>query len=93
MKVFVERNTYDERFPETSRLKRIYKESEEGVRQMCEIIERNRREAAEEAAKEATFKQKIKSAKDLIKSGIVTFESIKSTGLYTAEELAAIQAN
>ena len=53
MKVFSEDAVYDDRFPNASERKRIFKTTEEGVRQMCEIIERNRREAAAEAAAKA----------------------------------------
>lgn len=45
MKVFVDNNYYDDKFPATSERKRIFKTTEEGVNEMCEIIERNRAEA------------------------------------------------
>lgn len=50
MKVFTEDNTYnDVKFPITSEIKRRFKTNEEGVSEMCEVIERNRAEAAIEA--------------------------------------------
>lgn len=50
MKVFTEDNTYnDVKFPITSEIKRRFKTTEEGVSEMCEVIERNRAEAAIEA--------------------------------------------
>ena len=51
MKVFTEDNTYnDVKFPITSEIKRRFKTTEEGVSEMCEVIERNRAEAAASAA-------------------------------------------
>ena len=45
MNVFVKDKVYDDvKFPVTSACKRRYKTTEEGVREMCEIIERNRAE-------------------------------------------------
>ena len=35
-------------------------------------------------------KDVLKSVKDLIKEGVVTFEKIKNSGLYTEAELSAI---
>ena len=51
---------------------------------MCEIIERNRKEAASE--------EKIKSARDFIKDGLITLANIKASGRYTEQEIAAIAA-
>lgn len=49
MKVFTESDTYDDiRFPATSSRKRRFKMTEEGVSEMCEVIERNRMEAKAE---------------------------------------------
>ena len=44
MKVFVEDAYYDDKFPAISERKRIFKTTEEGVNEMCEVIERNRAE-------------------------------------------------
>lgn len=52
MKVFVDNNYYDDKFPATSERKRIFKTTEEGVNEMCEIIERNRAEARAEGRAE-----------------------------------------
>ena len=67
---------------------------------MCEIIERNRREAAAEALAQGRaegeakgrLEEKIQSARDFIKDGIVTLEKIKASGRYTEQEIAAIAA-
>ncbi len=100
MKVFSQDTVYDDKFPKASDRKRIFKTTEEGVRQMCEIIERNRREAAEKARAEALAEgeakgraeEKIRSAKAFIKDGIATLEAIRTSGRYTEQELAAIAA-
>ena len=52
MKVFTEDNTYDDiKFPFTSSIKRKFKTTEEGVSEMCEVIEKNRTEAEEKLSK------------------------------------------
>ena len=46
MDIFTDDNAYDDnRFPATSSRKRRFKTTEEGVSEMCEVIERNRAEA------------------------------------------------
>ena len=63
MKVFTEDNIYnDVKFPITSEIKRRFKTAEEGVSEMCEVIERNRVEAAEKATEKA-----IKNLMDTLK--------------------------
>ena len=52
MKIFVEDSYYDDEFPATSERKRIFKTTEEGVNEMCEVIERNRSEARAEGRTE-----------------------------------------
>ena len=97
MKVLSENDIYDDKFPKLSSRKKIFKTTEEGVSQMCDIIEKNRKEAAEEAAKEAAIKAKaeerINSVRTLIKAGLTNLIDVKKSGLYTPQELAAIEAN
>lgn len=65
MKVFKEDDAYnDSKFPVTSSSKRRFKTTEEGVKEMCEIIERNRAEAATEAA----TRTKVEGIKNLMDS-------------------------
>lgn len=53
MNVFNTDTAYDdEKFPVTSAYKRRYKTTEEGVREMCEVIERNRAEGRAEGRAE-----------------------------------------
>ena len=49
MKIFTVDNEYDdERFPATSKIKRRFKETDEGVNKMCEIIEKYKNEGRAE---------------------------------------------
>ena len=67
MKVFTKSDTYNySKFPVTSSIKRRFKTTEEGVKEMCEIIERNRAEAAMERL--------IKSMVSLINKNRITIE-------------------
>ena len=87
MKVFVEDNAYNDKFPITSASKRRYKETEGGQEIMCEIMEKIRAEGVEEGKKEAA----IKLAQKLIVRGRLSFEEIaEDTGLTLeqVEELA-----
>lgn len=59
---------------------------------MCEIIERNRREAAAEAAAKAKIEGKIENVRNMIKAGLTNLAAVKASGLYTKQELAAIAA-
>ncbi len=76
MKVFSQDTVYDDKFPKASDRKRIFKTTEEGVRQMCEIIERNRREAAEKARAEALVEGRLegvlRTALSMIKKGRIS---------------------
>ena len=53
MQVLSDDSAYnDGKFPKTSARKRLFKTTDEGVNTMCEIIEKNRREAAAKATAE-----------------------------------------
>ena len=54
---------------------------------MCEIIERNRREAAAEGRIEG----RIENVRTMIKAGLTNLAAVKASGLYTQQELAAIE--
>lgn len=64
MKVFVEDNVYNSKFPKTSEGKHRYKETEGGLNAMCEIMERIAKEERSEGRLELLF--------DLVKDGIIT---------------------
>ena len=68
MDVFTEDNVYDDnRFPATSSRKRRFKTTEEGVSEMCEVIERNRAEARDDGMVEVAIEMlKEKMSIDMI---------------------------
>ena len=57
MEIFTKHDVYDEMFPITSKRKRLFKTTEEGVNEMCEVIEKyiaeGRREGRSEGKAEA----------------------------------------
>ena len=91
MNVFNNDTAYDEvKFPVTSAYKRRYKTTEEGVREMCEVIERNRAEGraegrAEERAKFITnMLMNQMKPEQIAKIANMTVEQIISIGKKTA---------
>ncbi len=89
MKVFSQDAIYDDKFPKASDRKRIFKTTEEGVRQMCEIIERNRREAAAEAAEKARAEALVEGeAKGRLEGVLRTALSMIKKGRMTEDEAA-----
>ena len=91
MNVFTNDTAYDDvKFPVTSAYKRRYKTTEEGVREMCEVIERNRAEGraegrAEERAKFITnMLMNQMKPEQIAKIANMTVEQIISIGKKTA---------
>ena len=79
MDVFTEDNVYDDnRFPATSSRKRRFKTTEEGVSEMCEVIERNRAEGRAEVAIEL-LKEKL-SIEMIARATKLTVEQVKEIG-------------
>lgn len=73
MDVFTEDNVYDDnRFPATSGRKRRFKTTEEGVSEMCEVIERNRAEARAEAKAETEEKNIVGMLKENISVEVIS---------------------
>ena len=83
MDVFTEDNVYDDnRFPATSSRKRRFKTTEEGVSEMCEVIERNRAEARAEGRAEVAIellKEKL-SIEMIARATKLTVEQVKEIG-------------
>lgn len=87
MQVLSQDAAYDyQRFPKTSTRKRLFKTTNEGVNTMCEIIERNRREAAEETESRMTknivinlLKMKL-SYEDIAKATQITVDKVMEIG-------------
>ena len=81
MKVFVEDSYYDDKFPAISERKRIFKTTEEGVNEMCEVIERNRAEARAEGRYEIVA--------DMLRDGM-NIDTVARIAKMTAEQVMAI---
>ena len=81
MKVFVEDAYYDDKFPAISERKRIFKTTEEGVNEMCEIIERNRAEARAEGRYEIVA--------DMLRDGM-NINTVARIAKMTVEQVMAI---
>ena len=74
MKVFVEDSYYDDKFPAISERKRIFKTTEEGVNEMCEVIERNRAEARAEGRAEGRVEGQLSLLTKLVKLNKLTLK-------------------
>ena len=98
MNVFVKGDAYDDaKFPVTSACKRRYKTTEEGVREMCEVIERNRAEGREEGRAEGLAKGlakgRIEERTNLVVSMLknkMKPEQIAQIAQMTVEQIVAI---
>ena len=90
MNVFIQDKVYDDvKFPITSACKRRYKTTEEGVREMCEIIERNRAEGREEGRAEGLAEGKASLIINMLKSKMKP-EQIAQIAQMTVEQIVAI---
>lgn len=87
MRIFKESDAYDfEKFPNVSKRKREFKESEGGETEVCELVEMYGRQCAEKATKESAKE----TAYNLLKNG-ASYELVKkSIMLLTDEELQEI---
>ena len=86
MNVFVQDKAYDDaKFPVTSACKRRYKTTEEGVREMCEVIERNRDEGRAQGFAEGKASLIVSMLKNKMKP-----EQIAQIAQMTVEQIVAI---
>ena len=90
MKVFADDAAYDDgKFPKTSARKRLFKTTDKGVNTMCDIIERNRQEAAAEAAAEATAATKNNIVINMLKMKL-KYEDIAKATQITVDKVMEI---
>ena len=90
MNVFVQDKVYDDvKFPITSACKRRYKTTEEGVREMCEIIERNRAEGREEGLAQGRIEERTNLVVSMLKNKLRP-EQIAQIAQMTVEQIVAI---
>ena len=72
MRVLTEAEAYDEeRFPETSRVKRRLRETEEGRKDMGSVIEEIRAECIAEGKAEGIAEGKLETLVRLVRAGLV----------------------
>lgn len=72
---------YNDKFPAISERKRIFKTTEEGVNEMCEVIERNRAEARAE--------ERYEIVTDMLRDGM-NINTVARIAKMTAEQVMAI---
>ena len=90
MKIFTVDNEYnDERFPVTSKIKRRFKETDEGVNKMCEIIEKYKNEGLAEGRAEGAAEKEHSMIISMLKNKISMEQIINITGL-TMEKITSI---
>ena len=81
MKVFTEGDCYNDKFPKTSSIKRRYKETEGGIREMSGLIEQLKLEWISEGEKRGEEKGKINIAQSMKKKGFDINIIMEITGL------------
>ena len=90
MNVFNTDTAYDdENFPVTSAYKRRYKTTEEGVREMCEVIERNRAEGRAEGRAIGLIEGKAELITNMLKNQMKP-EQIAKIANMTVEQIISI---
>ena len=90
MNVFNTDTAYDDvKFPVTSAYKRRYKTTEEGVREMCEVIERNRAEGRAEGRAIGLIEGKSELITNMLKNQMKP-EQIAKIANMTVEQIISI---
>ena len=90
MNVFNTDTAYDDvKFPVTSAYKRKYKTTEEGVREMCEVIERNRAEGRAEGRAIGLIEGKAELITNMLKTQMKP-EQIGKIANMTVEQIISI---
>ena len=92
MRIFVEAEAYDEaRFPETSRVKRRLRETEEGREDMGSVIEeicaKNRLEGKAEGIAEGEARGTLKTLGRLVRDGLVSVQDAAASAGVDADEI------
>ena len=88
MRVFTEAEAYDEeRFPETSRVKRRLRETEEGREDMGSVIEEIREEIRAECIAEGEARGTLKTLGRLVRDGLVSVQDAAASAGVDADEI------
>ena len=87
MRVFTEAEAYDEgRFPETSRVKRRLRETEEGRKDMGSVIEEIRAECIAEGKAEGRLEM-LEALGRLVRDGLVSVQDAAASAGVDADEI------
>ena len=88
MRVFTEAEAYDEeRFPETSRVKRRLRETEEGREDMGSVIEEIREEIRAECIAEGKAEGMLEALGRLVRDGLVSVQDAAASAGVDADEI------
>ena len=88
MRVFTEAEAYDEeRFPETSRVKRRLRETEEGRKDMGSVIEEIREEIRAECIAEGKAEGTLETLGRLVRDGLVSVQDAATSAGVDADEI------
>ena len=88
MRVFTEVEAYDEgRFPETSRVKRRLRETEEGRKDMGSVIEEIRAECIAEGEERGKLEGKLETLVRLVRDGLVSVQDAATSVGVDADEI------
>mgnify|MGYP001670899532 CR=1 FL=1 len=88
MRVFTEAEAYDEeRFPETSRVKRRLRETEEGRKDMGSVIEEIREEIRAECIAEGKAEGTLETLVRLVRDGLVSVQDAAASAGGDADEI------
>ena len=88
MRVFTEAEAYDEgRFPETSRVKRRLRETEEGRKDMGSVIEEIREEIRAECIAEGEARGTLETLVRLVRDGLVSVQDAAASAGVDADEI------
>ena len=88
MRVFTEAEAYDEeRFPETSRVKRRLRETEEGREDMGSVIEEIRAECIAEGEARGEARGTLKTLVRLVRDGLVSVQDAAASAGVDADEI------
>ena len=93
MRVFVEAEAYDEaRFPETSRVKRRLRETEEGREDMGSVIEEIRAECIAEGIETGKAEGRLEALVRLVRDGLVSVQDAAASAGGDADEIRRVLA-
>lgn len=91
MQCLEQENVDNKKFPCLTAKVKQYKETEEGVSTMCELIEQYARDHVKEFADEAKMKERMNNVKNIMNSSNKSFEEVCNMLRFSAEEQAELK--